>query len=165
VHGSRDLPAGAVDRDAYVLRVLEQFRAAPRRRDVYAAPSPWRADPRAMVLDGVAWEAVRTEILTGPGLAVTAGSTCGTWTGYLDACHPCCPGPLVLGAGPAGLGRGAAGGQACDVGLTPAVKPGVPALTPDRLPSTGSAASCDRHTGKARKTSSACSAWRSTPRC
>jgi hypothetical protein len=55
--------------------------------------------------------------------------------------------------------------EACDVGLTPVVKPGVPALTPDRLPSTGSAASCGRHTGKARKTSSACSAWRSTPRC
>jgi hypothetical protein len=65
VYGSRDLPAGAVNRDAYVLRVLEQLRAAPRRRDVYAAPSLWRADPRAMVLDGVAWEAVRTEILTG----------------------------------------------------------------------------------------------------
>ena len=55
--------------------------------------------------------------------------------------------------------------EACEVGLTPVVKSGVPALTPDRLPSTGSAASCDRHTGKARKTSSACSAWRSTPRC
>src|SRR4029077_1685088 len=59
VYGSRDLPAGAVDRDACVLRVLEQLRAAPRRRDVYAAPSLWRAGPRAMVLDGVAWEAVR----------------------------------------------------------------------------------------------------------
>jgi hypothetical protein len=28
-----------MDRDAHVLRVLEQLRAAPRRRDVFAASS------------------------------------------------------------------------------------------------------------------------------
>jgi hypothetical protein len=100
---------------------------APCRRDVYAAPSLWRADPQAMVLDGVAWEAVRTEILTGLGLAVTAGRTCGTWTGYLDACRPCCPGPLVLVEDLSVSVAALLVAEACDVGLTPVVKPGVPA--------------------------------------
>ena len=77
VHGSRDLPAGAVGRDACVLRVLEQSRAALRRRDVFAASSPWRAGPRAMLPGGVGGG--QAEILTGLGLAVPAGSTCGTW--------------------------------------------------------------------------------------
>ena len=69
VYGNPDLPPGAVDRDAYVLCVLEQLRAALRRRDVFAASSLRWADPRAMLLDGPAWEAVRPEILTGLGLA------------------------------------------------------------------------------------------------
>ena len=58
-----------------------------------------------------AFNAGQVLIAAGLGLAVTAGRTCGTWTGYLDACHPCCPGPLVLGGGPVGLGRGATGGR------------------------------------------------------
>jgi hypothetical protein len=79
VYGNRDLPAGAVDRDAYVLCVLEQLRAALRRRDVFAAPSLRRAGPRAMLLDGPAWEAVRPEITARPGAGRARGSTCGTW--------------------------------------------------------------------------------------
>ncbi len=39
VYGNRDLSPGAVDRDACVLCVLEQLRAALRRRDIFAAPS------------------------------------------------------------------------------------------------------------------------------
>jgi hypothetical protein len=52
VYGNRDLPAGAVDRDPCVLCVLEQLRAALRRRDVFAAPSLRWAAPRALLLDG-----------------------------------------------------------------------------------------------------------------
>ena len=63
-----DLPAGAVDRDAYVLCVLEQLHRALRRRDVFAAPSLRWADPRARLLDGTAWQAVSGEVLTGLGL-------------------------------------------------------------------------------------------------
>ena len=63
-----DLPAGAVDRDAYVLCVLEQLHRALRRRDVFAAPSVRWADPRAQLLDGTAWRAVSGEVLTGLGL-------------------------------------------------------------------------------------------------
>jgi hypothetical protein len=84
------------------------------------------------------------------------------WTGYLDACSHAARGPTSwvedLPVSVAAL----LVAEACNLGLTSAVKPGVPALTWDRLPSTGSTASCDMHTGK---TSSARSAWRSTPRC
>jgi Tn3 transposase DDE domain len=81
------------------------------------------------------------------------------WTGYLDACTHAARGPSSwvedLPVSVAAL----LVAEACNLGLTPVVKPRVPALTRDRLRSTGSAASCGRHTGKARKTSSACSAW------
>jgi hypothetical protein len=39
VYANPDLPAGAVDRDAYVVCVLEQLHKALRVRDVYAVPS------------------------------------------------------------------------------------------------------------------------------
>ena len=39
VYGNPDLPAGAVDRDAYVVCVLEQLHKALRARDIFAAPS------------------------------------------------------------------------------------------------------------------------------
>jgi len=81
----------------------------------------------------------------------------------LDACTHAA-GPLVLRAGPVSVAALLVAG-ARSVGLTPVVKPGVPALTRDRLLSAGSAASFGRHTGKARKTSPACSAWCSTPPC
>ncbi|MEU6409195.1 hypothetical protein [Microbispora sp. NPDC046933] len=62
---SAELSEGAVDRDAYVLCVLEQLR----RRDVFAALSARWVDPRAQLLDGAAWQAVRADILAGLGLA------------------------------------------------------------------------------------------------
>jgi hypothetical protein len=58
----------AVDRDAYVLRLLDQLRAALRRRDVFARPSLRCSDPRVHLLDGADWLAVRDEVLAGLGL-------------------------------------------------------------------------------------------------
>ncbi|GAA3373674.1 hypothetical protein GCM10020367_34530 [Streptomyces sannanensis] len=55
------LPQGSVDRDAYVVCVLEQLHRALNQRDVFAAPSNRWADPRAGLLDGPRWEAMRTE--------------------------------------------------------------------------------------------------------
>src|SRR5664280_1126778 len=52
VHTNPDLQAGAVDRDAYVLCVLEQLLKALRVRDVFATPSHRWGDPRAQLLDG-----------------------------------------------------------------------------------------------------------------
>ena len=41
-----------MDRDAYVVCVLEQLFRALNRRDVFASPSNRWADPRARLLDG-----------------------------------------------------------------------------------------------------------------
>lgn len=68
VYSNPDLPAGAVDRDAYVVCVLEQLFKALRVRDVFASPALRWGDPRAQLLDGPAWEAVRPQILDGLGL-------------------------------------------------------------------------------------------------
>ena len=54
---TRTCPQGAVDRDAYVVCVLEQLHRALSRRDVFASPSHRWADPRARLLDGKRWEA------------------------------------------------------------------------------------------------------------
>jgi hypothetical protein len=43
VYANRALPAGAVDRDAYVVCVLEQLFHALKRRDVFASPSQGRS--------------------------------------------------------------------------------------------------------------------------
>jgi TnpA family transposase len=59
---------GEVDRDAYVLCILEGLHRALRRRDVFASPSNRWSDPRAQLLDGAEWILVRDEVLTSLGL-------------------------------------------------------------------------------------------------
>jgi len=61
-----------VDRDAYVVCVLEQLHRALGRRDVYARPSHRWADPRAMLLAGERWDAVREDVLAGLSLTDTS---------------------------------------------------------------------------------------------
>jgi len=68
VYTNPGLADGAVDRDAYVVCVLEQLHRALRVRDVFAVPSHRWGDPRAQLLDGPAWDAVRPQILDGLGL-------------------------------------------------------------------------------------------------
>jgi len=68
VYASTELPAGAVDRDAYVVCVLEALHRALGRREVYARPSHRWAGPRALLLDGQRWEAVREDVLAGLSL-------------------------------------------------------------------------------------------------
>lgn len=58
-----DLPQGAVDRDAYVVCVLETLHRALVVRDVFATPSLRWADPRAHLLDGPAWAAISEDVL------------------------------------------------------------------------------------------------------
>lgn len=57
-----------VDREAWILCVLEQLRVCLRRRDVFATPSTRWGDPRAQLLDGEQWEQVRDRALTSLGL-------------------------------------------------------------------------------------------------
>lgn len=52
-----------VDRDAWVVCVLEQLRLCLRRRDVFALASTRWGDPRAQLLDGPAWETARESAL------------------------------------------------------------------------------------------------------
>ncbi|MFI5688483.1 hypothetical protein [Streptomyces sp. NPDC051636] len=68
---SAKLPQGAVGRDVYVVHVLEQLHRA--LRDVFAAPSNRWADPRARLLDGPQWEAMRADVLAGLSLTEDGG--------------------------------------------------------------------------------------------
>ncbi len=61
VYANAEPPQGAVDRDAYVVCVLEQLFRALKRRDDFASPSHRWSDPRARLLDGKGWEAVRED--------------------------------------------------------------------------------------------------------
>jgi hypothetical protein len=63
VFSNPDVAQGAVDRDAYVVCVLEALLRALSVRDVFASPSLRWADPRAHLLDGQVWEAVREDVL------------------------------------------------------------------------------------------------------
>lgn len=55
-------PDRGVDRKAYSFCVLDRLRAALRRRDVFASPSHRWADPRAKLLHGSAWAAMRPRV-------------------------------------------------------------------------------------------------------
>ncbi|MCX4530119.1 hypothetical protein OHA79_43765 [Streptomyces sp. NBC_00841] len=68
VYSNPELPEGAVDRDAYVVCVLEQLYRALNLRDVFASPSNRWSDPRARLLDGKQWEAVAENVLHGLSL-------------------------------------------------------------------------------------------------
>jgi hypothetical protein len=63
--------------------VLEQFWRHLKRRDIYAdASTKWR-NPQARLLEGGAWEAIRTDVLTTLGLPENPArcwpSTPGRW--------------------------------------------------------------------------------------
>ncbi|MFB9624848.1 Tn3 family transposase [Nonomuraea helvata] len=63
VYANPDLPQGSVDRDAYVVCVLEHLLRALTIRDVFASPSLRWADPRAHLLAGAQWEAIAEDVL------------------------------------------------------------------------------------------------------
>ncbi len=67
VYANPDLAQGAVDRDAYVVCVLEQLHRALDNRDMFASPSHRWSNPRARLLDGPDWE-VEEDVLAGLNL-------------------------------------------------------------------------------------------------
>jgi hypothetical protein len=91
VYHNPQLPDGVVDRDAYVLCVLEQLHKALRVRDVYATPSHRWGDPRAQLLTGARWEAIRPQILSGLGLTNPVHTHLRGLTTALDAVGGNCP--------------------------------------------------------------------------
>lgn len=82
-----------VDRDAWVVCVLELLRSSLRRRDVFATTSKRWADPRAHLLAGPAWDAareltLRSLSLDGPVSEHLAGKVevlDAAWRGLADA--------------------------------------------------------------------------------
>ena len=68
VFGHRGHADGAVNRHAYAFCVLEQFWRHLKRREIYAAASTRWRNPRAQLLEGEAWQAVRADVLTTLGL-------------------------------------------------------------------------------------------------
>jgi TnpA family transposase len=85
VYANRALAEGVVDRDAYVVCVLEQLHRALNRRDVFASPSQRWSDPRARLLDGRRWEAVRPDVLAGLSLHAPVEEHLGSLSRGLDA--------------------------------------------------------------------------------
>jgi TnpA family transposase len=51
-----------IDRTAYTLCVVERLQEALRRHEVFVSPSERWSDPRAKLLQGTAWEAVRGQV-------------------------------------------------------------------------------------------------------
>ncbi|MEO7195630.1 MAG: Tn3 family transposase [Pseudonocardiaceae bacterium] len=85
VYANRALAEGAVDRDAYVVCVLEQLFTALNRRDVFAAPSQRWSDPRARLLDGARWEALHHDVLAGLSLQAPVREHLASLSRGLDA--------------------------------------------------------------------------------
>ena len=74
-----------MDRDAYVVCVLEQLFKALNCRDVFASPSQRWSDPRARLLDGPRWEALRHDVLAGLSLQMPVGEHLASPSRGLDA--------------------------------------------------------------------------------
>jgi TnpA family transposase len=55
-------PGGEIDRRYYTFCVLERLQQALRRRDIFVSPSERWGDPRAKLLSGSTWEAVRAQV-------------------------------------------------------------------------------------------------------
>lgn len=85
VYANAELAQGAVDRDAYVVCVLEQLFRALKRRDIFATPSHRWSDPRARLLQGKGWDAVREDVLAGLSLTEDAVVHLTELTAVLDA--------------------------------------------------------------------------------
>jgi len=85
VYANAALAAGAVDRDAYVVCALEQLFKALNRRDVFASPSQRWSDPRARLLDGPRWEALRHDVLAGLSLQTPVAEHLASLSRGLDA--------------------------------------------------------------------------------
>ncbi len=85
VYANPDIPPGTVDRDAYVVCVLEQLYKALRVRDIYASCSHRWGDPRAKLLEGAAWEDSQPKILGSLGLETPAKEHLDSLVKVLDA--------------------------------------------------------------------------------
>jgi TnpA family transposase len=87
VFGHPEHEHGAVNRHAYAFCVLEQFWRGLKRREIWAeASTRWR-NPQAQLLDGQAWAAVRSDVLTSLGLPADPDGLLAGHAGALDAAY------------------------------------------------------------------------------
>jgi len=75
------------DRRYYTFCVLERLHDGLRRRDIFVAPSERWGDPRAKLLQGHAWEAVRTQICRTLGRSPAPTDELAALAGQLDAAY------------------------------------------------------------------------------
>jgi TnpA family transposase len=67
-----------INRKAYTLCVAERLQEALRRHEVFVAPSERWSDPRAKLLQGAAWEAVRGQVCQTLGRSEKASESLST---------------------------------------------------------------------------------------
>lgn len=78
-------PEGTVHRAGYVFCILEQFHQRLVHRDIFAPASSRWADPRAQLLSGKAWEAVKDRALNALELPEDPAERLAQLAGDLDA--------------------------------------------------------------------------------
>ena len=76
-----------VDRRFYTFCVLERLQDGLRRRDLFISPSERWDDPRAKLLQGPDWEAVRADVCRTLGWSATPGDELETLHTELDAAY------------------------------------------------------------------------------
>jgi TnpA family transposase len=76
-----------IDRRAYTLCVMERLQDTLRRRDVFVPGSERWGDPRAALLQGAQWEAMRPQICRALGRHDTAAPELHLLTAQLDAAY------------------------------------------------------------------------------
>jgi TnpA family transposase len=64
-----------IDRCAYTFWTIEQFTEALKRHDIFTDPSERYCDPRAQLLQGAAWESIKSHILRTLGWSSPAKQT------------------------------------------------------------------------------------------
>ncbi|MBA1661218.1 Tn3 family transposase, partial [Escherichia coli] len=78
---------GSIDFHAYTFCALKELQLALKKRDIYVNPS-WRyADPRAGLIEGKEWEALRSIICRSLGLSSTPGATLSAIATELDSTY------------------------------------------------------------------------------
>jgi len=76
-----------VERRAYTFCTLERLQDGLRRREVFVAPSERWGDPRAKLLQGPAWEAVRSQVCRTLGRAETPETELALLATHLDEAY------------------------------------------------------------------------------
>ncbi len=84
---SREGKEDHIDRKAYTICAIERLQEALRRHELFVAPSERWSDPRAKLLQGAAWEAVRGQVCQTLGRKEKAEETLATLQAEVDTAY------------------------------------------------------------------------------